>query len=93
MRRIITSSGPSRQPIWNGHSEERRHLVCHGVGWLFSDRRFTDEPRFSLLAMVGMLATSVKRGGERQSERRYYLSSAKLEAKAFAHTERSHWGI
>ncbi len=77
----------------HGRIEERRHLVCHDVGWLFLDRRFTDEPRFPHLAMIGMAETSVERGGGRQSERRSYLSSAKLEAKAFAHAVRSHWGI
>ena len=43
--------------------------------------------------MIGMVETSVERGGGRQNERRYYLSSAKLEAKAFAHAVLSHWGI
>jgi predicted transposase YbfD/YdcC len=33
----------------HGRIENRRHLVCHDVSWLFSDRRYTDEPRFPLL--------------------------------------------
>ncbi|MGL5114432.1 MAG: ISAs1 family transposase, partial [Beijerinckiaceae bacterium] len=77
----------------HGRIEERRHLVCHDVGWLFPDRRFKDEPRFPHLAMIGMVETRVERGGQKQGERRYYLSSAKLDAKAFAHAVRSHWGI
>ena len=33
------------------------------------------------------------RGGKTTRERRYYLSSAKLNAKAFARAVRAHWGI
>jgi predicted transposase YbfD/YdcC len=77
----------------HGRIEERRHLVCHDVAWLFSDRRFKNEPRFPHLAMIGMVETQVERAGRQQRERRYYLSSATLDAKAFAHAVRSHWGI
>jgi predicted transposase YbfD/YdcC len=77
----------------HGRIEERRHLVCHDVAWLFSDRRFKNEPRFPHLAMIGMVETQVERAGRQQRERRYYFSSATLDAKAFAHAVRSHWGI
>jgi predicted transposase YbfD/YdcC len=39
----------------HGRVEERRHVVCHKVDWLFSDRRYADEPRFPHLAMIGMV--------------------------------------
>jgi len=77
----------------HGRIEIRRHSVCHDVGWLFSDRRYTDEPRFPHLAMIGMVETKVQRHGKTEQERRYYLSSAKLDAKTFAHAVRAHWGI
>jgi predicted transposase YbfD/YdcC len=77
----------------HGRIEKRRHLVCHDVAWLFSDRRFKDETRFPHLAMIGMVETQVERSGTQQRERRYYLSSATLDAKAFALAVRSHWGI
>lgn len=77
----------------HGRLERRRCLVCHDVGWLFSDRRFPDEPRFPHLAMIGMVETSVERDGKTQRERRYYLSSAKLDARTFAAAVRSHWGV
>lgn len=32
-------------------------------------------------------------GGRTSRERRYYLSSAKLDAKTFAKAVRAHWGI
>ncbi len=77
----------------HGRLEQRRHLVCHDVDWLFSDRRYTDEPRFPKLAMIAMVETRTERSGRVEQERRFYLSSAKLDAKAFAAAVRSHWGI
>lgn len=32
----------------HGRIEERRHVVCHTVDRLFSDRRYADEPRFPI---------------------------------------------
>jgi predicted transposase YbfD/YdcC len=77
----------------HGRIEVRRHSVCHDVGWLFSDRRYTDELRFPHLAMIAMVETMVERHGKTERERRYYLSSARLDAKTFAHAVRAHWGI
>lgn len=77
----------------HGRLEGRRHTVCHTVDWLFSDRRYPGEPRFPRLAMIGMVETRVERNGKTEHERRYYLSSAKLDAKTFAHAVRAHWGI
>jgi predicted transposase YbfD/YdcC len=77
----------------HGRLEIRRHTVCHVVDWLFSDRRYPGEPCFPHLAMIGMIQTRVERAGEIEYERRYYLSSAKLDAKTFAHAVRAHWGI
>jgi predicted transposase YbfD/YdcC len=77
----------------HGRLEIRRHTVCHVVDWLFSDRRYPGEPCFPHLAMIGMIQTRVERAGEIEYERRYYLSSAKLDAKTFAQAVRAHWGI
>ncbi|MFL6727912.1 MAG: ISAs1 family transposase [Sphingomicrobium sp.] len=77
----------------HGRVEQRRHLVCHRTDWLISDRRYPGEPRFPHLAMIGMVETAVRRNGTIEREQRYYLSSAKLDAKTFAHAVRAHWGI
>jgi predicted transposase YbfD/YdcC len=77
----------------HGRVEQRRHVVCHKVDWLFSDRRYADEPRFPDLAMIGMVETCVGRNGTVAHERRYYLSSTTLDAKTFAAAVRSHWGV
>lgn len=77
----------------HGRIEHRRHAVCHAVDWLFSDRRYPGEPSFPDLAMIAMVEATTERGGKTARERRYYLSSAKLDAKTFAHAVRAHWGI
>jgi predicted transposase YbfD/YdcC len=73
--------------------DERHHVVCHKVDWLFSDRRYADQPHFPHLAMIGMVETCVQRNGMVARERRYCLSSTKLDAKTFAAAVRAHWGI
>lgn len=77
----------------HGRVERRRHSVCHNVDWLFSDRRYADEPRFPHLAMIGMVQSKTERNGKVEQERRYYLCSAKLSAEAFARAVRAHWHI
>ena len=77
----------------HGRIEEHRHTACHQVDWLFSNRRYADEPRFPHLAMIGLVESRVERNGAISVERRYYLSSAKLDAKAFAAAVRAHWGV
>lgn len=77
----------------HGRLEIRRHLVCHRIDWMLSDRRYPGEPRFPHLASIAMVETQVERNGRTEHERRYYLSSAKLDARAFAAAVRAHWGI
>ena len=77
----------------HGRIEIRRHRVCHEVDRLFSDRRYPDEPRFPQPAMIAMVETQVERGDRIAQEKRYYLSSARLDAKTFAAAVRAHWGI
>jgi predicted transposase YbfD/YdcC len=77
----------------HGRIETRKHSVCYAVDWLVSDRRFPGEPSFPHLAMIGMVQSHVERDGKTTSERRYYLSSAKLDARVFALATRAHWGI
>ena len=77
----------------HGRIEIRRHAVCHDVAWLFSDRRYPDEPAFPDLAMVGMIEAETERGGKVEREQRYYLASAKLDPAAFARAARGHWEI
>jgi predicted transposase YbfD/YdcC len=77
----------------HGRLEQRRHTVCHDVEWLWSDRRYTGEPCFPHLAMIAMVESRTERSGKVQTERRYYLSSARLSPRTFAAAVRAHWGI
>ena len=77
----------------HGRLEQRRHLVCNKLDWLLSDRRFPDERRFPNLTTIAMVQSHTERGGKTETEQRYYLSSARLDAKTFAHAVRAHWGV
>ncbi len=43
--------------------------------------------------MIGMVESRVERNGVLARERRYYLSSTKLDARGFAAAVRAHWGV
>ena len=52
----------------HGRIETRRHRVTHDVGWLFSDRRYPDEPRLPGLATLACVeAERVEAGKARRS--------------------------
>jgi predicted transposase YbfD/YdcC len=77
----------------HGRIETRRHAVSHNVGWLTTDRRFPGEPRFPGLAAIVMVEAEVERAGKTTTAKRYYLSSAPLDAKLAARAVRAHWGV
>jgi predicted transposase YbfD/YdcC len=77
----------------HGRLEARRHRVSHKLDWLLSERRFPGERVFPRLTTIAMVESTTERGGKIETERRYYISSAKLDAKAFAHAVRAHWGV
>lgn len=77
----------------HGRIETRRHRVTREVGWLATDRRFPGEPRFPDLAALAMVEAEVERDGRTTIARRFYLSSAPLDARLFARAVRAHWGI
>jgi len=77
----------------HGRIEVRRHVVSPDVAWLSTDRRFPGEPRFPGLAAIALVEAEVERGGKTTRARRYYLSSALLDARTFARAVRAHWGV
>ena len=77
----------------HGRIETRRHFVSRRVGWMSGKRRYPDEPRFKGLRTLAMIETRIEAGGEIKTERRCYISSRVLTAKAFAAAARAHWAI
>lgn len=77
----------------HGRIETRRHAISHDVAWLFSDRRYPDEPALPGLACLAMVEAEVEQAGTTTQARRYYLSSAPLSAERFAAATRAHWRI
>jgi len=74
----------------HGRIEVRRHCVSHDTGWMRSDRRHPDEAAMPGLAIMGMGEATVTRDGRTSTLRRYYLSSAWLDARQFAAAVRAH---
>ena len=77
----------------HGRIEIRRHVVSQDVAWLTSDRRFPGEPRSPGLTTIAMIEAVVEREGRISRDRRYFLSSAPLDARLFAHAVRCHWHV
>lgn len=77
----------------HGRIETRRHFVSHRVDWMSGKRRYPDEPRFKGLSTIAMIETRIEAGADVRIERRCYISSRILTAKAFAEAARAHWGI
>ena len=77
----------------HGRIEVRRHRLSHDIDWLLSDRRHPDEAIMPGLAMIGEVEATITRDGRTSTIRRFYLSSAKLDAVGFARAVRAHWAI
>jgi predicted transposase YbfD/YdcC len=77
----------------HGRIETRRCTVAHEIGWLLSDRRYPNEPRFPSLAAVAMVEATVEKAGTVTTERRFYIASAPLSAARCAAAVRGHWRI
>jgi len=77
----------------HGRIEIRRTAVTHDIDWLWSDRRYAGEPGFPGLTTLAMVEAEIERDGHRSCVRRYFLSSARLDAATCARAIRAHWSI
>jgi predicted transposase YbfD/YdcC len=77
----------------HGRIETRIHRVSHDVGWLFSDRRYKDEPRFPGLACIASVRSTREAGATVTHATRYHLASARLTPETFAAAVRAHRAI
>lgn len=77
----------------HGRIETRRHRVSHDTSWLFSDRRYPDEPRLPGLACIACVEAERIEAGRTTTSTRYYLSSAPLDPERLARAVRGHWAI
>lgn len=71
----------------HGRTETRRHLISCQIDTLKTQHNWDG------LSAIGCIETKVERDGEIVSERRYYIASLAMGAKAFANAVRAHWGI
>jgi predicted transposase YbfD/YdcC len=71
----------------HGRIETRRYWQSTDIDW------FEDKKLWKQLRSVGMVESIRCVKGNNTFERRYYLSSLPLDAKAFGTSVRGHWGV
>ena len=71
----------------HGRIETRRYYQSDYLDW------FADKGKWEGLRSVGMVESLREIDGKATLERRYYLSSLKLDVKTFARAVRGHWGV
>ena len=71
----------------HGRMETRRYYQSDYLDW------FADKAKWEALGSVGMVESIREIDGKATLERRYYLSSLKLNVQTFARAVRGHWGV
>ena len=71
----------------HGRIETRRYYQSEELDW------FADRQKWEGLRSVGMVESIREVNGQTTTERRYYLSSLKLDVETFARAVRGHWGV
>jgi len=71
----------------HGRLETRRYYQSDSLDW------FADKAKWEGLASIGMVESVREIDGQATVERRYYLSSLKLDVATFARAVRGHWGV
>jgi predicted transposase YbfD/YdcC len=71
----------------HGRLETRRYYQSDDLAW------FADRGKWEGLKSVGMVESVREVAGKATVERRYYLSSLRLDVATFARAVRSHWGV
>lgn len=77
----------------HGRIEQRAVCVSRQTDWLEGERRFPGELRLPDVAVIIKVESRTELKGRCRFETRYYISSAKLSAAAFAEAVRGHWRI
>jgi predicted transposase YbfD/YdcC len=71
----------------HGRLETRRYYQSDCLDW------FVDKGKWEGMTSVGMVESHREIKGQATLERRYYLSSLKLDVETFARAVRGHWGV
>ncbi len=77
----------------HGRIEERRCAVSAAVDWMDGGRRFPGEYRFPKLKAIATIESRVETKSGTRTERRFYIASRAMTAKALGEAVRAHWQI
>jgi predicted transposase YbfD/YdcC len=89
---VVPKAGQTLQTLTtvekdHGRTETRTYYQSDYLTW------FADRGRWEQLRSVGLVEATRESQGKVTVERRYYLSSLKLEVQTFARAVRGHWGV
>ena len=84
---VATLQGMETVEKDHGRIETRRYYQSDELDW------FADRPKWEGLRTVGMVESIREVDDKTTVERRYYLSSLKLDVETFARAVRGHWGV
>ena len=77
----------------HGRIETRIHQISHDAAWLSAQKAYPGAPRFPDLAAIAMVEARIEHKDRCSRERRYYITSRRLQADEFAAGVREHWAI
>lgn len=67
--------------------ETREYYQCDSLKWM------QEKKRWKGIKSIGMVCKTTKKGEEKTTEKRYYISSLPLDVELFARTVREHWSV
>jgi len=67
--------------------ETREYYQCERIRWM------QEKSRWRGMKSIGMICKTTEGAGEREIERRYYISSLPSDVELFARTVREHWSV
>jgi len=67
--------------------------VSAAVDWMEGERHFPGEYRFPKLKAISMIESTAETKDSVRTERRFYIASRPMTAKAFGEAVRAHWAI
>lgn len=77
----------------HGRIEERRCTVSAAIDWMEGERHFPGEYRFPKLKAIAMIESKAETKAGTRTERRFYIASRAMSAKALGEAVRAHWQI
>jgi predicted transposase YbfD/YdcC len=77
----------------HGRIETRTYTGSRNVDWIVSDRSYPGAPRFAGIATIVEVDCRAEYADRCSFDKRYFISSARLDIERIARAVRGHWGV